>query len=198
MARTPEANQRLREAQRARILLSASRVFARLGRAATMAEVAAEAGISQGLAYRYFASKEALLQALAEQALSTNPAGLSSFLEMEGGPAERLALLISHLWENRCQHPELYQIFDQVQSDETTPADLREAIRKQGQIFYDVMRQLIVEGQASGEIAGDDPDHLITVVAACLEGITKVVLRDPQQFKTSYRDAEILLRMFKP
>ena len=69
MARTAEANQRLREAQRAKILKSASRTFARLGRGATMADVAAEAAVSQGLAYRYFASKEALFQALIEEAI---------------------------------------------------------------------------------------------------------------------------------
>ena len=198
MARTAEANQRLREAQRAKILKSASRTFARLGRGATMADVAAEAAVSQGLAYRYFASKEALFQALIEEAISTNSAGLQSFLEMPGTPGERLALLVSHLWESRCEHPEFYQLLDQVQSDETTPTDLRELIRKRGQTFYDVMGQLIVEGQASGEIAAGNPVQLITAVAACLEGVTRFALRDPQQFKASCPDARILLRMFKP
>ena len=55
MPRTPEANQRLREAQRTKILASARSVFARKGMEATITDIAAEAQISLGLAYRYFA-----------------------------------------------------------------------------------------------------------------------------------------------
>jgi AcrR family transcriptional regulator len=199
MARTAEANQRLREAQRARILKSASRVFARMGRATTMADVAAEAGISQGLAYRYFASKEALFQALIEQAIRTDSTGLYSFLEMDGSPGERLALLISHLVESRRERPDFYQMLHQVQNAETTPADLRALIRQRGQDFSDVMRQLIVEGQATGEIARGDPAQLVTAIAACLEGLTRFALLDDLEgFRHSWPDAEILLRMLKP
>jgi AcrR family transcriptional regulator len=198
MARTAEANQRLREAQRAKILKSASKVFARLGRTATMADVASEAQVSQGLAYRYFASKEALFQTLVEQAMQTDPAELRSFLEMPGTPGERLALLVSRLVESRRERPEFYQLLDQVQSAETTPNDLRELIRKRGQTFLEVMRQLIIEGQAIGEIAAGDPVQLVTAVAACLEGLTRFALLDPEQFKTSCPHAGILLRMLQP
>ncbi|MGZ3639543.1 MAG: helix-turn-helix domain-containing protein, partial [Ktedonobacterales bacterium] len=64
MPRTTEANQRIREAQRAKILQSARSVFARKGMAATITDIAAEAQISLGLAYRYFADKEAILSEL--------------------------------------------------------------------------------------------------------------------------------------
>jgi|SRR5882724_5896237 len=198
MARTAEANQRLREAQRAKILKSASKVFARKGKGATMADVAAEAEVSQGLAYRYFASKEVLFQALVEQALQTGPAGLQSFLEMPGTPGERLALLISHLVESRRERPELFQLLDQVQTAETTPNDLRELIRGRGRAFLDVMRQLIIEGQATGEITTGDPAQLVTAIAACLEGLTRLALSDPEQFKMHCPDAKILLRMLQP
>src|SRR5258708_8598648 len=72
MPRTKEANQHIREEQRAKILDGARKVFARKGMAATMAEVAAEASVSQGLAYRYFASKEAIFHLLVDPALHTS------------------------------------------------------------------------------------------------------------------------------
>jgi AcrR family transcriptional regulator len=59
MPRTEEANQRIREAQRAKILEAAWNVFARHGLTATMADVAAAAEVSYGLVYRYFVNKEA-------------------------------------------------------------------------------------------------------------------------------------------
>ena len=67
MPRTPEANQRLREAQRTKILASARSVFARKGMEATITDIAAEAQISLGLAYRYFADKEAIFSELVKQ-----------------------------------------------------------------------------------------------------------------------------------
>ncbi|HXT37750.1 MAG TPA: helix-turn-helix domain-containing protein, partial [Chloroflexota bacterium] len=72
MPRTAAANQQIRDAQRARIVEAAWTVFAQKGRATTMADVAAAAGVSYGLAYRYFASKEALYQALIEESLQAS------------------------------------------------------------------------------------------------------------------------------
>jgi len=52
MPRTEEAHQQEREASKRKILDAALAVFAKKGSRATMAEVADEAGVSQGLAYR--------------------------------------------------------------------------------------------------------------------------------------------------
>src|SRR5215472_13795593 len=72
--RTEEANQQVREAQRGRIFAAATRVFAEKGLAATMAEIAEAAGVSQGLAYRYFASKDELIRAIVAEAMQAAPA----------------------------------------------------------------------------------------------------------------------------
>jgi AcrR family transcriptional regulator len=55
MPRSAEVVAKLREAQRDRILEAAINVFGRGGMSATMDDVAAGAGVSRGLAYRYFA-----------------------------------------------------------------------------------------------------------------------------------------------
>src|SRR6266700_5728769 len=117
MPRTEEANRRIRDERRARILDSARAAFARRGLAATMAEVAAAAGVSQGLAYRYFASKDELFHALVEEVTRSSEG--PRVAEMPGTPAERLRLLVSALLEGRREHPELYQILDHVLSHES-------------------------------------------------------------------------------
>ncbi|GCE21450.1 TetR/AcrR family transcriptional regulator [Dictyobacter kobayashii] len=195
MPRTEAANQRLREAQREKILDAARKVFARKGMDATMGEVAAEASISQGLAYHYFASKDALFQALSQQVLQASTAGLQHVLAMPGTPGERITLLVSRVVESRREHPDIYQLMDQIQSDETTPANLHEHIQRQGQAFYDVLRQLIVEGQATGEVATGDPDQLVIAMVACVVGLSRLSLRNQEQFTRSCPDADILLRM---
>jgi AcrR family transcriptional regulator len=106
MPRTPEANQRIREAQRAKILESARSVFARKGMAATITDIAAEAQISLGLAYRYFADKEAILSELVKQTVPDDPAGFQNLMKMPGTP-ERLATLIASIVGARGQREPL-------------------------------------------------------------------------------------------
>src|SRR5262249_17841101 len=105
MPRTEEANQRLRETQREKILDAARKVFARKGIAATMDDVAEEASVSHGLAYRYFANKQALVHALLEQALKSPAADLQQLAEAAQTPGERLTTLITRIIESR-QRPE--------------------------------------------------------------------------------------------
>ncbi|HEY7417621.1 MAG TPA: helix-turn-helix domain-containing protein [Ktedonobacteraceae bacterium] len=198
MPRTTEANQRIREAQREKILDAARSVFARKGRAATIADVAAEAEISQGLAYRYFASKEALFQALAEQTTQSILTTLQRIMDMPGTPGERLEFLISRAVKGQREHREIFQLLDQVFSEEAAPADVRELAWRQGQALRGVMRQLIVEGQATGEVAAGDPDQLVTVVMACLRGLTLLALRNPERFNQHVPDATLILRILKP
>src|SRR5712664_2683066 len=123
MQSTEAANQRLRETQRAKILDGARNIFARKGKAATMAEVAEAAGVSQGLAYRYFANKEEIFRELIDQALQSGLASPQRILQMPGTPGERLVFLVSRLIEGRRERPEFHQLFDQVLSDEAAPND---------------------------------------------------------------------------
>jgi AcrR family transcriptional regulator len=65
MARTAEQNRAMRDQSRERILAAAQRLFAQRGYAvATVREIAASAGLSQGLLYTHYLSKEELLRAL--------------------------------------------------------------------------------------------------------------------------------------
>lgn len=197
MPRAEEARQRIRAEQRAKILEAARKVFARKGMAATMDDVAAEASISHGLAYRYFASKEAIFYTLVEQAFQADPMTFQRVLEMPGTPGERLKILVSGLVKSR-QHPEFYQLFAQMLSDEATPDDLRELVHRRGLALQGVLRQLIVEGQANGEVAAGDPDQLVIAILACLDGLTGWAAYYPEQYHSHFPDADLFLRMLKP
>ena len=200
MPRTPEANQRIREAQRAKILESARSVFARKGMEATITDIATEAQISIGLAYRYFADKEAIFSELVKQTIPADSAGFQRLLEMPGTPGERLAVLISSIVAARGHREplEAHQLLNHALHAEAMPDDVRELLGRRYQMLLDTMRQLIVEGQATGEVAPGDPDQLVAVVSACLDGLTRWAVRDPEQFRTYVPDAEIVLRLFKP
>lgn len=198
MPRTEEANQRIRDAQRAKILDAARKVFARKGYGATMADVAAAAGVSQGLAYRYFAGKETIFRELVQQTSRSGVSTLQHILDMPGTPGERLHFLISLLFRNRPEGLEYYQLVQQALNDETIPNDLRELLLRPGQTLPDVLRQLIVEGQASREVAPGDPDQLVIIVIACFDGFSRLALRDTEHVRKHRPDPDIILRLLRP
>ena len=193
MPRSEAENQRVRDEQRARILDGARTAFARTGMATTMADVASAAGVSQGLAYRYFASKEELIRALVADAMSSD----NLRVEVEGAPGVRLRSVLTRILEARRDHPEVFLLMNHVLSDRDTPADVNELVRRRGMGFVELVRQLIVAGQASGEIAGDDPDQLVAAIVAMIDGITRFALNHPE-LRGHFPDPRIVLRMLEP
>ncbi|SIR32672.1 MULTISPECIES: TetR/AcrR family transcriptional regulator [unclassified Bosea (in: a-proteobacteria)] len=85
-----------------RILDAAERVFARAGfHAATMQDVAGEAGMSPGNLYRYFSSKDAIVAGLAERDRSNIAADFANLCPGKGPLLDQLeALGRKHLVED--------------------------------------------------------------------------------------------------
>ncbi len=192
MPRTKEANQQIHEQQQTKILQAATKVFAEKGKAATMADVVAQAQVSQGLAYRYFESH-------GKTSSQTGGGPAHRIKQIHGTPGTRLSILVSHILKDRQEKPGHYQLFNQVLADDSTPYGLRQLILKNNHIIQDIIRQLIVEGQESGEIAKDDPDQLTAALMACFEWLLKRNSRlDPTRAKEYFPDAKIILRMLKP
>jgi AcrR family transcriptional regulator len=197
MSRSEEARQRIKEEQRKKILEAAGKVFARKGLAATMDDIADEASVSHGLAYRYFASKDALFFELVEQVFQAEPDLFQRVMELPGTPGERLDRLVSRFVESR-KHPEFFQLFGEMLGNETVPVHLREMARERSLALQALLRQLIVEGQRTGEVADDDPDQLVRAIFACIDGLIRWAVYYPDQYNQHFPAAKIFLRMLKP
>ena len=200
MPRTKEANEEIRKEASQKILDAAIAVFAVKGRAATMAEISAKAGVSEGLVYHYYASKEEIFAILLKQSWAEAGGGPAQRIgQIQGTPRERLTLLITYMLENIRQNPGMAQIMYNALEDETTPADLKIVIQRNGKEMQDIMRQLVVEGQATGEIVRDDPDQLLVALLACINGLVRrATMLDPKDANSHFPQAKIILRMFAP
>jgi AcrR family transcriptional regulator len=194
--RTDEANQRVREAQRGRIFTAATRVFAEKGLAATMAEIAEAAGVSQGLAYRYFASKDELIRAIVAEAMQAAPATPS--VQTLVTPGQILETFLTMAIEARRRNREFFQLIHHVASDPETPKDLLRQMLGRGRAFVRTLRQMIVAAQGTGEVADDDPDELVSAVIASMDGLTRLPRNHPDGRKARYPNPQIILRMLKP
>jgi AcrR family transcriptional regulator len=199
MPRDEEANKKIRQEQRATILKAARNVFARKGKTATIADIASEAGISQGLAYRYFASKEELFATLVKQATESGGGPAERIQQIQGTPGMRLELLVSYILEDRRSNPGVSQLLYQILTDDSAPNELKQVVMGNGKVIQDIMRQLIIEGQATGEILRDDPDQLMVALLACFDGLMKrSALLEPADNQKHFPDAKIILRMLRP
>src|SRR5258708_29557650 len=94
MPRTEEENQIIREERRKRLLNVAAQVFARKGLAGTrIADIAAAGEMSQGLIFRYFASKEDVFAAVIERALQGSTRLAEAALQQPYSPLGKLRWL---------------------------------------------------------------------------------------------------------
>jgi len=162
-----------------------------------MADIAEKAEVSQGLAYRYFASKDEIFSVLFKQTMESVKEYDQIIKELPGTSSERLEKIITRLLELRKEKPGYYQLMYQMLSDNETPNEIREEATRRGVAFRKEMRKLLVEGQREGKISNDNPDQLLEAVMGALEGIWRRMAYDPQSAK-NFPDPKIILRMLKP
>jgi AcrR family transcriptional regulator len=199
VTRNEQKNEQMRTETIKNILESASAVFAVKGRAATMTDIAEKAQISQGLAYHYFKSKEEIFATLIKQVAEAGGGAAQRVNQVQGTPGQRLTMLITNMLEVSRQNPGISQIMYNALEDENTPADLRAIVQRNGKELQGAIRQLIVEGQATGEVVKDDPDELLVALVAFVRGLIKrAEMLDPKDAKFHFPEAKIILRIFKP
>jgi len=83
-------------------------------------------------------------------------------------------------------------------ADDSLPPDIRKRVYAQGLHMQEILRRLIVEGQATGEIAKDDPDELLQAIMACLDGLSRMAFSRSKRSGNHMPNARIILRMLRP
>ena len=155
----PRATRRA-DARRMEILRAAARVFRERGFAeAGMREIAAEADLSPGILYHYFAGKHEILYFCQDRSLDRMLAAVESARASAAPAAEKLrAILVSHV----------HCLLDDVEGSvahlavEALPNDLRERIVAKRDRYERAIRSLIAEGIARRELASAADPSLVT------------------------------------
>jgi TetR/AcrR family transcriptional regulator, mexCD-oprJ operon repressor len=139
----PAPRQTLQQRVAAAILDGAARMFAVEGEQASMNDVAAAAGVARATVYRYFPNRQALLDELAQVAVSDADARLSSARIDEVAPEEGIARAVRAL----------------VDVGDSFVLLARERVRSDPERFErritQPLRQLFERGQAAGDIRDD-------------------------------------------
>lgn len=169
--RSPLMKERLAD-NRQRILLSARKLVAEGGfRAAQIAAVAADAGLSTGSIYRYFPSKAELFVEVLGQAVRHEINILRSVVRSEGTASDRLHRAVESFARRAFEGPFLAYAFIAEPADQEVDAERIRARREIGNVFKTVLR----EGIAASEFPDQDAD----VAAACIVGAFTEALIGP-------------------
>ena len=169
--RSPLMEERLAN-NRGRILLSARKLVAEGGfREAQIAAVAAGAGISTGMIYRYFPSKAELFVEVLGAAVEEE---IKILTDIANGPepaGERLGAAVTCFVRRALKGPNLaYAFVFEPVDPEVDTARIR--YRKK---FGDVFKALLTDGIAKGELPAQDPE----ASAACIVGAFTEALVGP-------------------
>ncbi|HEV2581930.1 MAG TPA: TetR/AcrR family transcriptional regulator [Ktedonobacteraceae bacterium] len=195
--RTEETNARIREEQKERILEAAKQIFAHKGFTDTkMADIAAEAKVSYGLAYHYFANKEAIFTNLLHQALLGIIELMQRARMQPGTPWDRLRWLTEQIMQGAQEEPEFEMLVLQALTNSAVPEEIRAKVLRESRLSHAALQQLIEEGQAAGQVVAGDPDLLTTTFEWCIQGMVFGISYN-NYAPTHLPDVEMALRMLK-
>jgi AcrR family transcriptional regulator len=192
-----------REANRAQIVAAARRCFSRDGfHQTSMPDIAAEAGLSVGASYRYFAAKEDLILQIAGDAFRVIFDPVERLADQAGGftVADLVAAAIDPVTGEVTVDPAGVP----VPVDELLRCGVQawgellrnENLRQQANAGFEHVRQRVAEalrhGQRAGHVAAElDPESGARVVMALLHGFvvqrTAFGLDDPAGFAADVR-----------
>lgn len=109
--RSAALSERMKRASTAAILEAAEQVFAEEGfQAATTARIAARAGVSKGLVFNYFPTKEDLLAEIVRRRLSEQLAFWRT-LRLDGPPESQLREIVDRGLDAVVRHPHAHRLY---------------------------------------------------------------------------------------
>ncbi len=178
MPRSSAAYEAMRGATREKVQDAAVTLFARRGFAATnMRDIAREAGISAGLIYRHYETKDELFGALVTLAAD----GLGDLVATFRRDESPVALLTAFTREfiddlaGEDRPAEFFQIMNQTMSMRDAPDEVRLLARRHSEVFA-ATEALIRRGQRAGEFKHGEPAELATCYFAALNGLVTMKL----------------------
>lgn len=163
--------------RREQIKKAALKVFANKGIAGTkMSMIAAEAGISQGLSYRYFSSKEEILTILVQEAMEEAESAIKNVGKLLGTPAEQLRALTINMLDP--DHKLVFLLLQQARTSDNVPEKTRQLFEQYSpKSIIDQLIPIFVQGQQAGEFCAGDPYKLLFLYFTVITGL---MLQDAQ------------------
>jgi AcrR family transcriptional regulator len=172
--------------QKDHIARTALTLFAQLGYGNTsVARIAKQAKVSQGLMYNFFASKEALLQDILAEGMADIAASMSGY-QQNLSPKEALKAHIKSTFKTVAAHEEYWRLFHSIRMQEPVRTLL-------GEQYANLQHQILTTLSAQFKQLGyTHPKQEARIFFALIDGLVGHYLIDPSQFQLSVIQATLI------
>jgi AcrR family transcriptional regulator len=172
-------------------------MFASNGLLATkISDISSKIGLSYGLLYHYFKSKESIFIELVKRAINMSNENIENVCKTNLEPVEKLYSLIKSVLDSINNNLSAYYfiLIIQVIVNESVPKETKELLKNFSKPV-DMLCVLIKEGQNKGTIIDGNVEDITTTFWSIIYGIAIFKISDGENFKMP--DYSILINMFK-
>ena len=179
MPRTPEENDRIRQASKEKIRTAAMELFMKQGYYTTsIIDIAKQAGISKGLLYNYYKGKEELLSEMVEARIGEVVEVMTEAVSLET-PSEQLKYIVNGAIDNIYNNPEVHRFYLHLQ---TQPEADEELIKYSHLIIEENARQFELQCEIFERMGVKEPRKRSLYFSSVLQGIMLMISTYPQKF----------------
>lgn len=195
--RNKEQNEQVKDERREQLLLAALKVFSHRGLVATkIGDIALEAGLSHGLVYHYFKSKDEIFTELARRATMGSTGMVKQIETLPMEPLEKIRLMTDGILKAIEETADTaYYFFLMVQAfiSDVNPEEVKQLLAETN-VSVEVMVRIIMDGQAKGQIREGNPLDYAFAYWAAIQGLAVYKISSGQGFKMP--DSSVLVGMF--
>lgn len=164
----------------AQIIEAATRLFAQHGIDQTSMDMLAKAvGMSKGVLYWYFESKDAIILALLEQLFNQPLLEVQALLQASESTAQRLTKLTANLAAALEELQNLVPLAQELYALSARNNSVQSFLANYFQRYRASLAALIQQGLERGEFSSIDPNQIAWHLAALYEGSTVLWLIEP-------------------
>ena len=182
-----DLRQRQRDERRQLIEQSAALVFARKGlAAASVADIAEQAGFSPGSLYNYFSSKEELLFSATFAQIDELEARMRAALDPADAPADELRAMVGAYFAFYRDRPQGFQLLMaglDGGARAKVPAEVVERYDRRALDCLSLLQSVVARGMEEGTFRAGDSWEMTHAIWGAFHGILQIAAgRDPERF----------------
>lgn len=185
MPRSRKQNEEIKKVMINKIREAGLKLFSQKGLVATsIIDIAEKAGISVGLLYHYYRSKEDLYSELIGIAINESTEAVKIINSMETTPMEKINIFTERILNETSNHDRTFRFFLLV-TQALLGTDLPEKAKGHLQNAYEslnIMESIILDGQIRNEIKEGNTNMLTTLFLASINGICTYKLMMGEHF----------------
>ena len=183
MPRTKEQYEAIKIESKLKIERAGLKLFIEKGLLSTsVGEIALEAGISKGLMYHYYKSKEDLYYELVGEAINLSIESITNIFNLSESPKEKIKIISKNITDNINKGDETAKYFvfiNRFLISENALEKAEELIEK-AYIPIELTEKIIEEGQKIGDLKKGEPKALALLFWSAVHGLcaNKLIMRN--------------------